>query len=550
MSKNIFGICALALAAALASCTQGNPVLSISGGKILGVPSDSAGVLVYKGIPYAAPPVGDLRWKKPQPVQSWDTVMVADHYGHIAMQDALDPSSFYVKEFYQDGLPAMDEDCLYLNVWAPAKTVGKTDAGLPVAMWIHGGAFDHGWGNEITMDGDAWASRGVIMVTINYRVGIFGFFSHPELSAEGEGASGNYGIYDQIAALKWIKKNIAQFGGDPSNITILGQSAGGMSVRTLVASPASRDLMAHAIIQSGGGVTDGGIFPPQEHYDSIGVEFSEYAGTSPGLRAPSSAGSSEYAVASPGLRAPSSAGSSEYAVASPGLRAPSSAGSSECAVASSLKELRAVPADQLLQLGDRFLEYKNHRVRFSPHSAGDIDTDFSKAVKEGTVADIPYMIGSTSGDIPGLAGQPVERFCALRDSLSEKPVYCYVFERDLPGDEPEQNHGAFHSSELWYMFGTLKNAWRPFTKEDYELSGRMVDYWTNFAKSGDPDGAKPSEESDHVMPPVPKSGDPDGAKPSEESDHVMPPVPKSGAKPGKWLPYTKDGKFVEKFNCE
>ena len=532
MSKNIFVICALALAGALASCNQVNPVLSISGGKILGVPSDSAGVLVYKGIPYAAPPVGDLRWKKPQPVQPWDTVMVADHYGHIAMQDALDPSSFYVKEFYQDGLPAMDEDCLYLNVWAPAKTVGKTDAGLPVAMWIHGGAFDHGWGNEITMDGDAWASRGVIMVTINYRVGIFGFFSHPELSAEGEGASGNYGIYDQIAALKWIKNNIAQFGGDPSNITILGQSAGGMSVRTLVASPASRDLMAHAIIQSGGGVTDGGIFPPQEHYDSIGVEFSEYA------------------VASPGLRAPSSAGSSEYAGASPGLRAPSSAASSEYAVAFSLKELRAVPADQLLQLGDRFLEYKNHRVRFSPHSAGDIDTDFSKAVKEGTVADIPYMIGSTSGDIPGLAGQPVERFCTLRDSLSEKPVYCYVFERDLPGDEPEQNHGAFHSSELWYMFGTLKNAWRPFTKEDYELSGKMVDYWTNFAKFGDPNGAKPSEESDHGMPPVPKSGDPDGAKPSEESDHGMPPVPKSGAKPGKWLPYTKDSKFVEKFNCE
>ena len=138
------------------------------------------------------------------------------------------------------------------------------------------------------------------------------------------------------------------------------------------------------------------------------------------------------------------------------------------------------------------------------------------------------MIGSTSGDIPGLAGQPVERFCALRDSLSEKPVYCYVFERDLPGDEPEQNHGAFHSSELWYMFGTLKNAWRPFTKEDYELSGKMVDYWTNFAKFGDPNGAKPSEESDHGMPPVPKSGE----------------------KPGKWLPYTKDGKFVEKFNCE
>ncbi|MCI2109266.1 MAG: carboxylesterase family protein [Bacteroidales bacterium] len=493
MSKNIFGIFVFALAAAVSSCSQGNPVLSISGGKILGVPSDSAGVLVYKGIPYAAPPVGDLRWKKPQPVPSWDTVMVADHYGHIAMQDALDPSSFYVKEFYQDGLPAMGEDCLYLNVWAPAKTVGKTDAGLPVAMWIHGGAFDHGWGNEITMDGDAWASRGVIMVTINYRVGIFGFFSHPELSAEGEGASGNYGIYDQIAALKWIKNNIVQFGGDPSNITILGQSAGGMSVRTLVASPASRDLMAHAIIQSGGGVTDGGIFPHQEQYDSIGIEFSEYAKASLGLRTPSS-----------------------------------SIEPSEYARASSLKELRAVPADQLLQLGDRFLEYKNHRLRFSPHSAGDINTDFSKAVIDRAVADIPYMIGSTSGDMAGLAGQPIERFCNLRDSLSEKPVYCYVFERDLPGDAPEQNHGAFHSSELWYMFGTLKNAWRPFTKGDYELSARMVDSWTNFAKYGDPNGEKPSEESDHGLLPVPKYGE----------------------KPGKWLPYTKDGKFVEKFNCK
>lgn len=474
MPKSIFGICALSLVVALASCSQSNPVLSISGGKVQGEPSDSAGVLVYKGIPYAAAPVGDLRWKKPQPVPSWDTVMVADHFGHISMQDPLDPSSFYVKEFYQDGLPPMGEDCLYLNVWAPAKTVGKVDAGLPVAMWIHGGAFDHGWGNEITMDGDAWASRGVIMVTINYRVGIFGFFSHPELSAEEGGVSGNYGIYDQIAALKWIKNNIAQFGGDPSNITILGQSAGGMSVRTLVTSPASKDLMAHAIIQSGGGVTDGDIFPPQEYYDSIGVEFSEYVG------------------------------------------------------ASSLKELRALPADQLLQLGDRFLESKSHGLRFSPHSAGDIDTDFSKAVIDRAVADIPYMIGSTSEDLARLAGEPIERFCALRDSLSDKPVYRYIFERDLPGDEPAKNHGAFHSSELWYMFGTLKNAWRPFTKGDYELSGKMVDYWTNFAKYGDPNGEKPSEESDHGLLPVPKYGE----------------------KPGKWLPYTKDGEFVEKFNCK
>ena len=131
---------------AVVSCSKSIPVLTVTGGKVEGVPSDSAGVLVFKGIPYAAAPVGELRWKKPQPVQPWDGVLKADHFGKIAMQDPLDSSSFYVKEFYQDGLPPMGEDCLYLNVWAPAKTVGNADAKLPVAMWIHGGAFDHGWG--------------------------------------------------------------------------------------------------------------------------------------------------------------------------------------------------------------------------------------------------------------------------------------------------------------------------------------------------------------------------------------------------------------------
>lgn len=417
--------------ATMVSCSKSSPVVTVTGGKVEGVPSDSAGVMVFKGIPYAAPPVGDLRWKKPQPVQPWEGVLKADHFGKIAMQDPLDPSSFYVKEFYQDGLPAMGEDCLYLNVWAPAKTVGNADAKLPVAMWIHGGAFDHGWGNEITMDGDAWASRGVIMVTINYRVGIFGFFSHPELSADEGGVSGNYGIYDQIAALKWIRDNISQFGGDPENITILGQSAGGMSVRTLAASPASKDLIAHAIVQSGGGVSEGGIFPPQEHYDSIGVRFSEYANCH------------------------------------------------------SIKELRAIPADSLLRLGDIFRN--EAKVRYSPHSAGDIDTDFASAVKNKTVADIPYMIGSTADDMPGLRGRAIDDFCALRDSLSDKPVYCYSFQRDLPGeDDPSNDPGCFHSAELWYMFGTLKNAWRPFTQGDYDLSAKMLDCWTNFAKTGNP----------------------------------------------------------------
>jgi hypothetical protein len=199
-------------------------------------------VTVFKGIPYAAPPVGDLRWQAPQPVQPWEGIKVCDQFGPIAMQADQDPNSFYCKEFYWQGLPERSEDCLYLNVWTPSKAVGKASQKLPVALWIHGGGFSAGFSNEITMDGTEWAKRGVILVSINYRLGMLGFLG------------GNYGIQDQMAALKWAHDNIAAFGGDPENITLMGQSAGALSIKQLVTSPLSKDYIAKAIIQSGGGL--------------------------------------------------------------------------------------------------------------------------------------------------------------------------------------------------------------------------------------------------------------------------------------------------------
>ncbi|MDO5443189.1 MAG: carboxylesterase family protein [Bacteroidia bacterium] len=250
MKKTFFAIAILA--AALTGCKTQNPVLEIEGGKIQGVETVSKGIYVYKGIPFAAAPVGDLRWKAPQPVTPWEGVRIADTFSAGAVQAPHDSSNPWTSEFYWND-PEFSEGCLYLNVWTSAP--GKPDEKLPVAMWIHGGAYTGGWSWEPEFDGKVWAEKGVVMVTINYRLGIFGFMCHPLLAEESpEGVSGNYGILDQIAALKWVHNNIAAFGGDPDNITILGQSAGAGSVKTLVSSPLTEGLISKAIIQSGGGV--------------------------------------------------------------------------------------------------------------------------------------------------------------------------------------------------------------------------------------------------------------------------------------------------------
>ena len=254
-----FAMIALCLSACATDSSNPNPVIDITGGKVQGIFSETPGVVVYKGIPYAAPPIGELRWEAPQPVVPWDTVLIADHFGpisfqppHVAGPDSVAINNYgdvdYVKEFFSEGDPEMSEDCLYLNIWKPAEA--KKGDKLPVALWIHGGAFIAGFGYEKEFDGDAYAKRGVILVTINYRLGAFGFLAHPELSAENaDHLSGNYGMLDQIKA---------NFGGDPDNITVFGQSAGAMSVRNLLCSPLTKGKIAKAIIQSGGAISPDG----------------------------------------------------------------------------------------------------------------------------------------------------------------------------------------------------------------------------------------------------------------------------------------------------
>lgn len=421
----------------LSSCTEEiTPVLSIEGGKIKGVETTNS--VLYKGIPYAAPPVGNLRWAKPQDVQPWDTVMIAEHYGPAAIQKLHSPEdNWYGKEFYAAGTE-MSEDCLYLNVWTPKGASDHPEKKLPVAVWVHGGAFTGGWSHEIEFDGEAWTKRDVILVTINYRLNLYGFLCHPLLSGEDpDGVSGNYGICDQIKALEWVHNNIAQFGGDPDNLTVFGQSAGAMSVKYLVSSPASKDYISKAIIMSGGGLR--GAFnvpvPDQTTLDAPGEDMFNLAKL--------------------------------Y----------------------SLEDMRNATVDELAEVMSNYETVQKRALSTRPHLDGVVLTEeFNDAVMNNTVADIPYMIGCVADDMGGLGGG-FQEFANARDSLSQQPAYVYFFDAAAPdGGTPSRLTGSFHSAELWYVFHTLERCWRPYTEADYALSEKIVDYWTNFAKYGNPNG--------------------------------------------------------------
>ena len=423
-------LCALLLS----SCASmnPNPVLSIEGGQIKGVETPTDGVIAYKGVPFAAPPVGELRWREPQPVVPWDGVKVADAYGAAAMQVTWDPDSFYGREWQASGSVPFEEDCLYLNVWTPA--AGQTDKKLPVAMWIHGGGYREGFGFEPEMDGgEDWASRGVILVTVTYRLGVFGFFTHPLLSAESpHGVSGNYGLMDQAAALKWIHNNIKQFGGDPGNVTIFGQSAGAGSVQSLCASPISRGYISKAISMSGGGLG--------EYRRSMSFEEAQTANKA----------------------------------------------MMDHFNKTTLDQMRALSFDELTKMASDYAAATNNRVFYSP-VVDDyfLTASFTDTARANEIPDIPYMFGYTANDLSDMT-KAIQDFCALRAEQSSKPAYAYMFARQLPGDES----GAFHSSDLWYVFHSFRHSWRPFTAGDEALSQQIVDCWTNFSKYGDPNGKK------------------------------------------------------------
>ena len=416
--------------------------VSVTGGEITGVASEDGNTLIYKGIPFAAPPVGELRWKAPQPVEPWEGVKACDTFPTICLQSTVAYGDFQ-KEFYSDPYPEMSEDCLYLNVWTPAKTA---DEKLPVMVYIHGGGNGSGWSYEPEFDGEAIAAQGCILVTIQYRLGIFGFLAHEDLAAEADGCTGNYGLMDQVAAFEWVHDNIAAFGGDPDNVTMFGQSAGAMDMTVLVCSEKMEGLINRAIFQSGGFLNTMPTSPIEEA-EALGAQMVEDLGKS-------------------------------------------------------IAELR--------EMSDRDL-YDAAAEAGGSYYGLCVDGDLLKAsqddcVNSGSYLDISYMIGSNSDEFGGAFAPGVSLLGDRQLELGREPAYCYLFTHFIPGiDDPASTcYGAFHTGECWYIFQTLDRCWRQplFTDADYELADMMTAYWTNFAKTGDPNGegvpewAPYTEESD------------------------------------------------------
>ena len=398
-------------------------------GAVQGCAGRVPGTVAFKGIRYAT--AG--RWEYPRQVTSWEGVYDATGYGNCSYQ----PRSFYDEEenlkkifyyyeFRKGETYTYSEDCLFLNVFTPENA--KEGDKLPVLVYIHGGGFTGGCGHEKHFDGPVWPARGVIGVTLNYRLGPLGFVCLPELEQEA-GRTGNYGLYDQHTAISWVKDNIAAFGGDPENITIMGQSAGAMSVQQHCLSPLSRGLFQKAVMSSGGGVNKMmSAGNPAKNYDFW------------------------------------------HAVM-------------ERAGCKNLAEFRALSPEELFaHWQNARKEVKGGAMAISPVIDGQLvvgkGTDILAA---GQHMDIPYMAGSTSEDVmPPMIYKMGKDWC----DAQEKPSFAWFFDRRLPGDD----NGAWHSADLWYWFGTLPNCWRPMEKKDYDLSEQMVNYLMNFCKQGDPNG--------------------------------------------------------------
>lgn len=449
------------------SCTKTQPgQIKTEAGWIQGTVTED--LTIYKGIPFAAPPVGDLRWKAPQPVDSWEGVKQTTEYAPAAFQGGNPPSG-------------KSEDCLYLNVWTPAKSAKDK---IPVLVWIYGGGFSFGSTAEPGYDGTKLAKKGVVLVSIAYRVGQLGFLAHPELSAENPNhVSGNYGLLDQIAGLEWIKKNIAAFGGDPDQVTIFGESAGGISVSMLCASPLAKGLFQGAISESGGsfGPTRPTTFPGEnmktlQQAETDGVAYAQRVGVS------------------------------------------------------SIAELRKVEADKLpLGMGigggwpitdgyvipdDQHKMYEAGNYNDVPVLIGynsDEGASFSRETNpEEYYNGVKARYGKFAGDlikaypagettVPKTArdlardaafGWQTWSWAKLQSQTGKSKVFLYYFDQhpDYPEDSPRFGYGSPHGQEVGYVFMNLDSSNPQTTKSDLEISEAMGSYWTNFAKYGDPNG--------------------------------------------------------------
>ena len=455
---------------------QPAPVVAVPGGQVRGQSLKDGGA-VFKGIPYAQPPLAELRWKAPQPVKPWSGERDALQFGGTCAQNPM------------WGMPkVVNEDCLYVNVWTPEWPA----KGLkPVMVWIHGGGNVAGSGNE---NGESLVRHGIVLVSLNYRLGIFGFLAHPELTAESaDHASGNYGLMDQIAALQWVPENIKKFGGDPANVTIFGESAGAMDVNLLMASPRAKGLF-HRVIGESGSVLLAGGAAPLAKAEQKGVEFAKLAGAGDGRGAIKTlrAASVEQLLEAFGKFAGPSGVPASLMVAVDGQVLPKS----PAEVFASGKQ---IPAALIIGVNAREFGGPADAAQVKKQIESDYGALAAKALPLYGISTAADGTVSQSAPDPlyGKAGDQFSTDTTFRcpsmvvadwNSKAGIPTYQYQFSRGVPG-HPEI--GAIHASEVWYVFGNLdqQRPMRPdYQAADYAISKAMQEYWTNFAKAGTPDG--------------------------------------------------------------
>ncbi|HUR10310.1 MAG TPA: carboxylesterase family protein [Flavitalea sp.] len=429
------------------------------------------GVRCFKGIPFAAPPVNNLRWREPQPAPAWTGVKKCTAFGPSPMQPTPAAFSMWTEEFLIPKEP-ISEDCLYLNIWSGAKTAAEK---RPVLVWIYGGGFSSGGSGVPIYDGTALAEKGVLFVSINYRVGVFGFLAHPDLTKEsGKNASGNYGLMDQIAALKWVHQNVAAFGGDPENVTIAGQSAGSMSVNCLVASPLAKGLFKKAIAQSGASFVSGGF---------TGSTLQQAEENGQKLMQTFNLTSIDDLRKKPAL---------ELMQKAQGIRGPIVDG---YVLPASIAEIFAANKDNPVILLTGWNE--DEGLIFGPVKNA---SDFRKSAEEqyGSDATTFLKFYPATNDIEAAASQlkasrdmifGVQNYTwANVQSNKGRKVYVYRFTRKLPATGEYIKYGAFHTGEVPYAYNNLKFVNRPWEKTDQHLANIMSSYWINFISGGDPNG--------------------------------------------------------------
>ena len=448
-------------------------VITVKSGKVKGVTSADNAVTVFKGIPYAQPPVGELRWKAPQPPKPWKGVRDASKSCNSCVQKLVYshlPGGPWTEEFMvQD---SVSEDCLYLNIWSPA--VKATDR-LPVMVYIHGGAFNEGSGSIAVYDGAELARQGIIVVTINYRLGVLGFLAHPELTAESPyRASGNYGILDCIAAVKWVKENIAAFGGDPAKITVAGQSAGARAVHVLTVSPLAKGVFAGAVAFSGSSLSRLRSGTPLRDAEKLGLEFADRKGATSiaDLRAMKAA----EVIRQTGTPVRFPVAIDGYLLTMPDATV------FEQGLQSDVPTLTGMTADDAMSpVTKTTLQAFRERVS---KSQGERLNDFLALYPADTDDQASASLVESARDQNKAAAF---EWALFRSKTAKTPVYTYYFDQAIPWPEHPE-FGAFHTGDIPYFFNNLNMLRRPWTAADRAVAAMSSAYLVNFVKRGNPNG--------------------------------------------------------------